>query len=235
MKTEIKQIEIRAIKRTQIKFAPYNPKKHSVDNIKKQLKNLKRVGYLGGIVWNEVTGNLVSGHKRIMAFDLHNNYNGTQETDYQISVGVVQMDEKTEKEQNVYMDAASTNTTQDYDLLAELIPEIDYINAGLTEIDLNIIGVDYLFQTEEEKNIVDDIENMYSHEMKQKQQSKEAIKAIKDEIKQKSNEKAENMDNYVMLSFDTFAQKAAFMQRFGYDKRERFIKGEIFSEQIERI
>ena len=37
---------------------------------RKNLKaNLKRVGLLGGIVWNEVTGNLVSGHQRISVID----------------------------------------------------------------------------------------------------------------------------------------------------------------------
>nr|DAI98680.1 MAG TPA: Putative oxidoreductase [Caudoviricetes sp.] len=43
------------------------------------------------------------------------------------------------------------------------------------------------------------------------------------------------MDAYLMLSFDTFEAKAAFCQRFGYDPYDKFVKGEVFSEQVERI
>jgi hypothetical protein len=47
--------------------------------------------------------------------------------------------------------------------------------------------------------------------------------------------KAENMDAYVALSFDTYQAKAAFMMRFGYNPQEKFIKGEVFNSQIERV
>ena len=43
------------------------------------------------------------------------------------------------------------------------------------------------------------------------------------------------MDAYVMLSFDTYEAKAAFCERFGYDADMKFIKGEVFDEQVERI
>jgi len=235
---EIKQVEIQIIKRSQIKFAPYNPKKHTDEAVKQQLRNLKKVGYLGGIVWNETTGNLVSGHKRVMAFDLYYKYNGSSETDYDIKAGVVQMDEKTEKEQNIYMDSVSTNTAQDIDLLAELIPQIDYKNAGLTESDLDIIGIDYIFQTKEEKDIVSELNNLMEEtkeEKPDKEIRKQQVKDMKKEIMDKANEKVQDMESYVMISFDTFKSKAAFMQRFGYDKREKYIKGEIFSNMIERV
>ena len=238
-KQEINQIEIRTIKRSEIQFAPYNPKRHTDEDVKQQLKNLKKVGYLGGIVWNETTGNLISGHKRVMAFDLFYKYNGSQETDYEIKVGVAQMDDKTEKEQNIYMDAVSTNTAQDIDMLAELIPQIDYKDAGLTETDLSIIGIDYLFQTDEEKSIVSELDNLMSETKTkndgEKEERKAAVKAMKEEIKHNADEKSQNLNAYVMISFETSKAKESFMQRFGYDKREKYIKGELFSEMIERI
>ena len=233
------QSETTVIRRSQINFAPYNPKRHSKEAISEQAKNIKRVGILGGIVWNRLTGNLVSGHKRIMALDKLNKYDGAPEKDYGVKVEAVEMDEKTEKEQNVYMDAAATNTAQDVDLLAELIPQIDYKNAGLTEVDLNIIGIDYVFETEEESSIVADFDDLMSETNRQKeaekQERKAAVKAMKDEIKRNADEKARNMDAYVMISFETHSAKAAFMQRFDFDKREKYIKGEVFSEMIERI
>jgi len=66
---KIKESKTIVIKRSQIKFAPYNPKKHSEEDIKQQVKNFKVMGFLGGVVWNKRTGNLVSGHKRVMAMD----------------------------------------------------------------------------------------------------------------------------------------------------------------------
>lgn len=246
-KNDIRQIEIRIIKRSQISFAPYNPKVHTDAAIKQQLKNLKRVGYLGGIVWNETTGNIVSGHKRVMAFDLHYKYDGTPEKDYDLSVGVAQMDEKTEKEQNIYMDAQGTNTHQDFDLLAELIPDIDYKSAGLTEEDLQLIGVDYLLQTDDEKAITAAFDELMSpvNELREaekaakkeltEQEKIEHNKKVKEEVRQSAQEKAENMESYVMISFDTYKAKSAFMQRFGFDPMEKFIKGELFENMVERI
>ena len=46
---------------------------------------------------------------------------------------------------------------------------------------------------------------------------------------------AQDEPDYLMLSFDTFEAKAAFCERFGYDPYAKFIKGEIFDEQVERI
>ena len=37
-----------------------------------------------------------------------------------------------------------------------------------------------------------------------------------------------------MLNFDTYKHKAAFMRRFGFDPMEKFIKGELFSDMVER-
>lgn len=61
------------------------------------------------------------------------------------------------------------------------------------------------------------------------------MKDVKAQVREKATEDASNMDAYVMLSFDTFKAKAAFMQRFGYNEYDKIIKGEYFSDQIERI
>ena len=61
------------------------------------------------------------------------------------------------------------------------------------------------------------------------------MKEVKRQVKEKAIEDAENMDAYVMLSFDTFANKAGFLERFGYPAGIRFIKGEEFDGMVERI
>jgi len=63
----------------------------------------------------------------------------------------------------------------------------------------------------------------------------QAMKNLKASVKEKAQRQAEDMEAYVMLSFDTFKAKAAFMQRFGYDPYMKIIKGEVFDGQVERI
>lgn len=61
------------------------------------------------------------------------------------------------------------------------------------------------------------------------------MKEVKHQVKENAQKQAENMDAYVVLSFDTYEAKAAFCERFGYEPDMKFIKGEVFDEQVERI
>ena len=61
------------------------------------------------------------------------------------------------------------------------------------------------------------------------------MKDVKQQVKEAAQKQAQDMDAYVILSFDTFEAKAAFCKRFGYDPYMKIIKGEVFDEQIERI
>lgn len=118
------------------------------------------------------------------------------------------------------------------------ISENDFKDAGLTEEDLNLIGVDFLLQTEEENNLADSLDELMApiHEIRaEEKEKKEHMKQVKADVKKAAEEKAKDLDAYVMLSFDTFEAKSAFMQRFGYDQYEKFLKGEVFSDQIERV
>ena len=92
---KVKQAQSITIQRSQINFASYNPRRLS-DTAKKKLKaNLKRIGLAGGIVWNETTGNLVSGHQRLSIIDEIEKYNpDTHENDYPIRVEVLQLSDK---------------------------------------------------------------------------------------------------------------------------------------------
>lgn len=118
---KIKGSEKRKISRGSINLNPYNPKKHSDDAIKRQARNIRENGYLGGIVYNEITHNLIDGHRRVMALDLINKYDGTN--DYELWVEVVHFDEKTELEQLTYM--ATGNTKADLSMVQSYIDKID--------------------------------------------------------------------------------------------------------------
>ena len=76
------------IRRSTITLNPDNPKRHTDRQVKQQVANIKANGYLGGIVWNRTTGNLVDGHRRVQALDIIHKYDGTPATDYTLKVEV---------------------------------------------------------------------------------------------------------------------------------------------------
>lgn len=74
--------------------------------------NIKKVGLIGGIQWNETTGNLIDGHKRVMSVDLIQGYDGTPETDYDIKVEAVDLTKDRERAIVVYGEVARPDRLQ---------------------------------------------------------------------------------------------------------------------------
>lgn len=232
------------LNRSAIHFAGYNPRKLSEESRKTLKRGIKKFGLVGGIVVNKRTGlTVVSGHQRLSVMDELQKF---PDNDYRIRVDVIDVDEKQEKELNILMNNPNAQGSWDYDALARLVPDIDYKDAGLTDADLNMIGCDFLLQTEEENSLAGALEEMMQPVTEQKEAEKAArqleraekvahMKDVKQQVKEQAQETAANMDAYLMLSFDTWEAKAAFCERFGYDPNMKFIKGEVFDEQIERI
>lgn len=139
---KIKQAEQCTVKRSEIQFASYNPRIISDEARKKLKKNMQTVGLLGGVVWNTRTGNLVSGHQKVSIMDAVNRYDPeTGANDYEFRVEVVDFDEKTEKEQNLFMNNRAVQGTYDDDMLRSLLDEIDYANAGFDDMDMQLLGL----------------------------------------------------------------------------------------------
>lgn len=232
------------VKRSQIHFASYNPRKISEEEKRTLKRGIKKFGLVGGIIVNKRTGmTVVSGHQRLSVMDELSKF---PDNDYILRVDVIDVEEKQEKELNILLNNPNAQGEWNADRLRELIPDIDYKEAGLTQSDLNLIGCDYLLQTEEENNLAGSLDDMMSSVTRQKEADKTAeqlektakvqhIKDVKEQVKEAAQEKASDMDAYVMLSFDSYNAKSAFMKRFGYDPDMRFVKGEVFSDQIERV
>ena len=227
------------LNRSAIHFADYNPRKLSDESRKTLKRGIKKFGLVGGIVVNKRTGlTVVSGHQRLSVMDELQKF---PDNNYRIRVDVIDVDEQQEKELNILMNNPNAQGTWDFDALARIVPDIDWKDA-----DLNMIGVDYLLQTEEENSIADALSDMMVPVSEQKEADKAAkqleraekvahMKEVKHQVKENAQKQVENMDAYVMLSFDTYEAKAAFCERFGYDPDMKFIKGEVFDEQVERI
>jgi hypothetical protein len=68
-RSKLEKYEIKTIHRSQINLAKYNPRFIDEKNRKQLEAGLKKHGLVETLVWNERTGNLVSGHQRIQIMD----------------------------------------------------------------------------------------------------------------------------------------------------------------------
>ena len=240
------------VNRSELSLADYNPRILSEEARKSLKRGIKKFGLVGGIVVNKRTGmTIVSGHQRISVMDELNKY---PDNDYRLRVDVIDVDDKQEKELNILMNNPNAQGVWDYEGLRRILPEIDYKDAGLTEADLSMIGVDYLYKTEEENDIADELRDLMTpitelneQEKKRREAEREAerqaereakiqhIKNVKAEVKNGASDKAGNLDAYVVLSFDTWQAKNEFLDRFGYPLDSRYIKGEEFDERCEAV
>lgn len=219
------------IKRSEINFAPYNARRIKDKNRALLKKNIKSVGLLGGLVWNKTTGNLVSGHQRVSILDELNDYPAN---DYMLRVEVVEMDEKQEKEQNLFLNNANAQGEYDSNLLAAMIGEIDYKLAGFDESDLKIMNLDTPnIDLSQAAGIQAAFSAMHAPDETVKAENKEKVKAAKAEIKQNIDNRFEG-DPFVTLTFSSFENKAAFMERFSLDHYEKHINGEQFNEILDQ-
>ena len=182
---------------------------------------------MGGIVWNEVSGNLVDGHRRIKAMDLHYKYDGTTETEYEVKVEVVNLDGKTEKEQLAYM--AAGNTKPDIDLLANFVPDIDYSEIGLDTNEINDI---LAFSQADAISLSESLDDLISP-MDSYEEKKGHMKEVKQQVKEQALQRQRNEEAYVTLSFSSFDAKSDFCDLLGISTDDKFAKGEDVLKLIE--
>ena len=228
----MKNSETIVIKRSQIHLNPYNIKRHTEEQVKLQKKNFRKVGFLGGVVWNKTTGNLIDGHRRIQAMDLLNKYDGTPETDYDVKVEMVEFDEKTEKQQLAYM--ALGNSKADYNLVARFIEDIDYADVGLSEsdyqqilhlnertVDIPDVGMssfdDAFLSPVTELDDTDAVtteEIVEQHENKPKMTAEE-VKREKQHCDDVASNRHSVQDTFVALSFESVDDKCIFCELLG--------------------
>ena len=225
---EIKQSETIVVRRSQIAENPWNPKAHTTEQVEQQKRNFRKVGYLGGIIWNKASGNLIDGHRRLRAYDAINRYDGTPETDYDIKVEMVEFDDKTEKEQMTYQ--AVGNSKADYNLIARFIHDIDPSEAGISDEDarqitmladdiediggMQDITADFLMESVEQPAPLTELrkEEKTSEEIVREHQEKP--KMTKEEVKEQkahcdnvAASRQDEQDLYMFVTFRDFEQK----------------------------
>lgn len=106
------------MRRSEIKNAPYNPRVISAEAAKRLRANIEKVGLVAPIVWNRTTGNCLGGHQRLAALDALE-----KSGDYYLTVAAVELDAKTEKEQNIFLNNTSAQGDWDIEKLASMFKE----------------------------------------------------------------------------------------------------------------
>lgn len=214
----IKQNETVKIKRSQINLAGYNPRKIAPEAKRKLKENLSKMGLMGGLVWNENTGNLVSGHQRLSILDLDKNYDAkTQENDYDVFVTKVNLSEKDEKTQNIFFNNQSAMGFFDEDKLHEIMKEVDFSElTGFSKKNQITMFADTELTDSEYKKIAEQVD----------EQSKKILEA-------RQNGSREMDANYVVLVFKNSGDKATLIENMGVELDDgRFVNAHDFLEQL---
>lgn len=237
MKNKIKQSETKILWRSEITPASYNPRKITPEARKELKANIKANGIIGGMVFNAQTQNLVSGHQKLNIADEVNKYDPeTKENDYQLKVEVINVDDKKEKELNIFFNSKSVQGEMDYSKLALLLPDIDVNLAGLDQVDLSLIEVELpkdlnieipTFEPQAKKKEKEESDTE-SDELSD-EEKKQHVKNVKEIVKEGAVYEGEP---YFTVSFDSYENKAFFLEQFHISADVRYIKGEEFAEKI---
>ncbi len=214
-KTKFQRFEYREIPRSQINAAPYNPRTIS-EYARKQLeKSLDKFGCVEALVWNETTGHLVSGHQRLADLDRREKW-APGDIDYLVGVSVVRLDDRKEKQLNVWLNNRAAQGNFDEDLLGELLKqsEMTLEDIGFTRVDWEIeFGKQLEGLLEKQERGADPI-----------QRDVDAIKERKKEYRADDNNAASNdADYYLMVVFNSANDKKAWLREHGFTVDVRFV------------
>jgi hypothetical protein len=242
--------------RSQVHLADYNPRKLSVQAKQTLKRSIKKYGVVTGIVLNKATMTIVGGNQKIAILDEMQGYPGD---DYTIKAEVVDIPNLSdEKALCVMLNSPNAQGEWDDNKMRELLPDMNYMDAGLTEEDLSLFGMDFYAQTEEERSLAAELNGLLYNKPSgqsdkqaleqatieqnqivasqaqeaQYQANKERMQQVKAEVKAKAAEKALEAESYVMLSFDNVTNKELFMSSFGFIETDKVIKGELLLNKL---
>lgn len=217
-KSKYQAYDTETISRDMIKNAPYNPRIMDEKAKKRLRKNIAKHGLVAALTWNKRTGNLVGGHQRLEQLD------ALEKTkDYDLTVCVVDVDEREEAALNVQLNNPSMQGEWDLDKLANMTEEFDLDlseDLGFTDSDIDFMfeGDDrfsQLFETEEGEKMRGDLEKV-----------KAARKQSVDNLKDRNN-----INWYTVIVFENEQDRDAFMKEISIPKYEKYVT----EDQVRRI
>lgn len=207
---------------------------------------LEKLKLLQPLVWNERTGNLVSGHQRIGIID---QLEGTD--DYQLDFSVVNLSEADEMAANIAFNNEAAMGQFDADGLQKMLEEMaggasleDLLpSTGFDLADLAIILPDSQFFAEAENRdgksgVLEAVEQQNADAAKStsaakgrdlpnkpdRRRSAEGIKDVRAEATDAA-QTADDTETYAVLMFGTREAREDFMELIGLQRDERYADG----------
>ena len=209
-KSKYQYYETETISRSDIKNAPYNPRIMDEDAKKRLRANIAKHGLVSALTWNKRTGNLVGGHQRLEQLDALE-----KSKDYDITVCVVDVDEREEAALNVQLNNPSLQGDWDMDKLANMAQDFNLDmqeDLGFTQTD-----IDFLFDGDDRFSEL--FENPEKETMRDKLNAvKDARAAGKEMMKDKASPTF-----YVTVVFENEEARDQFMRDISMPIYEKYI------------
>ena len=217
-KSKYQNYDTETISRKQIKNAPYNPRIMDKEAAKRLKKAIQTHGLVSALTWNKRTGNLVGGHQRLQQLDALE-----KSDDYELTVCVVDVDEREEAALNVELNNPSMQGDWDLDKLAQLSENFSLdltSDLGFTETDVDMMfdgdeRFSNLYDTPEAtetKEKIDDVHNA----------RKESVEALKER---------NNINFYAVIVFENEKGREDFFKSISVPKFEEYIT----ADQVRRL
>ena len=214
--SRFQRFDVETINRQDIHNAAYNPRQMTKESEKALRKGLKEHGLVSAITWNRRTGNIVGGHQRLKQLDALERSN-----DYELTVCVIDVDEREEAKLNVQLNNPSMQGEFDLDKLADMADmfDLDFDDMGFTDTDVDIMfdGDDRfseLFESEEVQGAKSDIEAV-----------RDAREHSREVLKEKNG-----INWYTVVVFKDEEERNAFMRKISVPPYEQYVT----AEQVER-
>lgn len=217
-KSKYQNYDTETISRKQIKNAPYNPRIMDKESAKRLKRAIQTHGLVSALTWNKRTGNLVGGHQRLQQLDALE-----KSDDYELTVCVVDVDEREEAALNVELNNPSMQGDWDLDKLAQLSENFSLdltSDLGFTETDVDMMfdgdeRFSNLYDTPEAtetKEKIDDVHNA----------RKESVEALKER---------NNINFYAVIVFENEKDREDFFKSISVPKFEEYIT----ADQVRRL
>ncbi|MDD3016740.1 MAG: ParB N-terminal domain-containing protein [Lactococcus chungangensis] len=217
-KSKYQNYDTETISRKQIKNAPYNPRIMDKESAKRLKRAIQTHGLVSALTWNKRTGNLVGGHQRLQQLDALE-----KSDDYELTVCVVDVDEREEAALNVELNNPSMQGEWDLDKLAQLSEDFSLnltSDLGFTETDVDMMfdgdeRFSSLYDTPEATETKDKIDDIRSAR-------KESVEALKER---------NNINFYAVIVFENEKDREDFFKSISVPKFEEYIT----ADQVRRL
>ena len=215
--SRFQSFETETISRKDIKNAEYNPRIMDPESEKRLRKGIREYGLVAPITWNRRTGNVVGGHQRLKQLDALE-----RSDEYDLTVAVIDVDEREEAKINVQLNNPSMQGDWDLDKLADMTQEFDL---SMEDMGFSKLDVDLMFDGDDRFSELYD-----TPEVEETKEKIDEIHAERENSRERLKD-ANNINWYTVIVFEDEADRADFMRKISVPATEQYVT----REQVERL